>query len=53
LFQIGDERHAGAVDLLSFQADAFFNSAMMVPILVVKLNETDATFGEAPREQTI
>ena len=40
LFQVGDQRHAGAVDLLEpFRATPLFHAAVMVPVLVVELDE--------------
>ena len=53
LFQVGDQRHAGAIDFLGFVADAFLDAAVVVPIFVVKLDETDAAFGETAGEEAI
>ena len=49
LFQIGEQGHAGAVDFLGFENDALFDVAVMVPVLVIKLDETHAALGQAAR----
>ena len=53
LLQIGDERHAGAVDLLRLEGDAFLHAAVMIPVLVIELDEAHAALGQATREQAI
>ena len=53
LLQVGDQRHAGPVDLLGLERDAFLHAAVMVPVLVVKLDEAHAALGQPAGEQAI
>ena len=53
LLQIGDERHARAVDLLSLERHAFLHAAVMVPVLVIELDKTRAAFGQATCKQAV
>src|SRR5437016_10499439 len=52
-FEVFDQRGAGLVCLASLGADAGGQVAMLVPALVIKLDEADAAFGQPPRQQTI
>src|SRR4051812_16683836 len=42
LFEICNQSHAGPIYFLGFKSDPLFNSAVMIPIFVVQLNESDA-----------
>ena len=53
VLQIGDQGHAGPVDLLRLELDAVFHAAMVVPVLVVELDEPHAPLGQPPREQAV
>ena len=53
LLQVGDQRHAGAVDLLGLQRDALLHAAVMVPVLVIELDEPHAALGQPAGEQAV
>ena len=53
LLEIGDQGHARAVDLLGFELDPVLHPTVMVPILMIELNEADAAFGQAAGEQAV
>ena len=42
-----------AIDFLSLVANAVLHTAVVVPIFMVKLDETDATLGKAAGEQAV
>src|SRR2546429_298218 len=39
LFEISDQRHARAIDFLGFERHTLFDAAVVVPVLVIKLDE--------------
>src|SRR5215471_15673468 len=52
-FEILDQSCAGPICFASLGADAGGQVAMLVPTLMIKLDETDAAFGQTPGQQTI
>ncbi len=48
--QVLDERRTRTIDLLGLQLHAVLDAAMMVPVLVIQLNESHSTFRQTPRE---
>src|SRR5438876_688438 len=53
LFEIGDQCHARAIYFLRLERDAFLYAAVVVPILVVKLDEANAALSQAARQQAV
>jgi hypothetical protein len=53
LLQVGDQGHAGAVDFLGLQRDAVLDAAVVVPVLVVELDETHAALGQTAGEKAV
>ena len=53
ILQIRDQCHAGPVDLLGLELDAVLHAAVMVPVLVIKLDEPHAPFGKSPGQQAV
>ena len=53
LLEVGDQRHAGAVDLLGLERDAVLDAAVVVPVLVVELDEAHAALGQPAGEQAV
>src|SRR5687767_7770797 len=53
LAQIVNERGRGTIDFLRFQRHVFLHVLVMVPIAMIKLDETDAALGKATREEAI
>ena len=43
LFEVRDQRHAGAINFCGFEFDALLHAAVMVPVLVIKLNEIESS----------
>ena len=53
MLEVLDERGAGLVGFAGLGADAGGEIVMLVPTLVVKLDETDAALGQAAGEETV
>ena len=53
LLEVGDEGHAGAVDFLGLELDAVLHAAVVVPVLVVELDEAHAALGQPAGEQAV
>ena len=53
ILQIRDQCHAGPVDLLGLELDAVLHAAVMVPVLVIKLDEPHAPFGQPAGQETV
>ena len=52
-FEVLHQRSAGLVGVLRLVLDAFRQTAVVVPVTMTKLNETDAPLGEAAGQETI
>ena len=53
LLEVGDERHAGAVNFLGAQREFFLQQAVVIPVAMVELDEAAAAFGQTTREQAV
>ena len=53
LFEIGDEGGASLIGFQAFLAEAFGETAMMIPVAVAELDEADIAFGESASEEAI
>src|SRR5262249_8071343 len=53
LFQIENQRGGRLVGLSALSANTFRQAGVMVPTLLVKLNESHAAFGQSPGEQAV
>ncbi len=53
LLEIGDQRGGGLVGLAALVADGAGQAAVVVPALVVELDEADAALGQAAGEQAV
>jgi len=53
LLEVLDQRGAGLVGLAGLDSDAGRQTAVLVPTLMVKLDETDAVLGQAAGQKTI
>ena len=51
--KVGYERGGGLVDVFAALRQVFGQLAVMVPIAMVELDETDAALGQAAREQAV
>ena len=51
--EVGDERRGRLVGLLALPLDAARQAAVMVPVLVVELDETHAPLGQPPGEHAV
>src|SRR6266849_6705716 len=52
-FEVFNEGGAGFVGVLRLSLDALGQTAVMVPVAMAKLNETDPALGEAAGQETI
>src|SRR5207249_1494693 len=53
LLEVGDQRHASAIDLLRLQGYALLDTAVVVPVFVIKLDETDAALRQAAGQKAV
>jgi hypothetical protein len=53
LFEVPDQRGGGLVGLTALGCDAFGEVAVLIPALVVELDELDAAFGEAAGQEAV
>jgi len=53
LLEIGDQRRGRLVDLFRLKHHIVFDVIVMVPVPVIKLDESHAAFRQAPGQQTI
>src|SRR5262249_43942756 len=51
--QVDDERRARAIGLAALALDVARQVVVLIPALVIELNELHASLGEPPREQTV
>src|SRR5207248_9155534 len=53
LLEVRDQRHAGQVNFLGFVRDAVLDAAVVVPVLVIKLDEAHAALGQTAGQQAV
>src|SRR4051812_9410046 len=53
LLEVGDEGGRRAICLLSFDRDVFLDAAVVVPVAVIELDKSNASFRQSSREQAI
>ena len=51
--EVGDERGGGLIGLLTLAFDTAGEAAVVVPVLMIQLDEFHAAFGEPPGEETV